>query len=220
MPAGSNRMFVNTSTNARSGTPYWRPWLIEMAKASMMPARVEPCFETRRKISPGRPSSYSPTVTKPLQSATRNSNVRDCRRAGQLLANGLADDALHDLGHHLGRSAGCGYRCRQGGDGVIGFLLRRRERLRDLAVVAVDGDRLQAALPRLHVHVLDVLDGRRLRHVDRVVVDDAVPDEGVRRGHRHVVDLAQSEVVDRGHRREPQAVVDHGSQPRRQRGAG
>ena len=88
MPAGSNRMFVNTSTNARSGTPYCRPWLIEIAKASMMPARVEPCFETRRKISPGRPSSYSPTVTKPLQSATRNSNVRDWRVRGNFWRTG------------------------------------------------------------------------------------------------------------------------------------
>ena len=25
MPAGSKRMLVNASTNARSGTPYWRP---------------------------------------------------------------------------------------------------------------------------------------------------------------------------------------------------
>ena len=88
MPAGSKRMLVNASTKARSGTPYCRPWLIEMAKASMMPASVEPCFETRMKISPGRPSSYSPTVTKPLQSATRNSNVRDLRLRGSFSRTG------------------------------------------------------------------------------------------------------------------------------------
>ena len=63
MPAGSKRMLVYMSTKALSGTPYWRPWLTEMAKASMIPARVEPCLATLRKISPGRPSSYSPTVT-------------------------------------------------------------------------------------------------------------------------------------------------------------
>ena len=45
MPAGSKRMLVNVSTKARSGTPYCRPWLTEMAKASMMPASVEPCFD-------------------------------------------------------------------------------------------------------------------------------------------------------------------------------
>ena len=76
MPAGSKRMLVNALTKAGRGTPYCRPWLTEMAKASMMPARVEPCFETLMNTSPGRPSSYSPTVTKPLQSATRNSKVR------------------------------------------------------------------------------------------------------------------------------------------------
>ena len=63
MPAGSKRMLVNFSTKVRSGTPYCRPRLTEMAKASMMPARVEPCLDTCMKISPGRPSSYSPTVT-------------------------------------------------------------------------------------------------------------------------------------------------------------
>ena len=63
----------------------------------MIPARVEPCFEMRRKISPGRPSSYSPTVTKPLQSATRNSKVREVRLRGQLLPGGHLDDLLHDL---------------------------------------------------------------------------------------------------------------------------
>ena len=88
MPAGSKRMPVNASMKLRSGTPYWRPWLTEMAKASMMPARVEPCLDTRTKISPGRPSSYSPTVTKPLQSATRNSKVRDTRVRGSFLRIG------------------------------------------------------------------------------------------------------------------------------------
>ena len=43
-------------------------------EASMIPAMVEPCFETRMKSSPGRPSAYSPMLAKPLQSATRNSN--------------------------------------------------------------------------------------------------------------------------------------------------
>ena len=63
IPAGSKRMLVNMSTNAFSGTPYCRPCDTEMAKASMIPARVEPCLATLRKISPGRPSSNSPTIT-------------------------------------------------------------------------------------------------------------------------------------------------------------
>ena len=53
-----------------------------MANASMIPARVEPCLETFTKISPGSPLSYSPTVTNPLHSATRNSKVRELRVRG------------------------------------------------------------------------------------------------------------------------------------------
>ncbi len=98
IPAGSKRMPVKVSTYARSGTPYCRPWLTEMAKASMMPASVEPCLETRTKISPGRPSSYSPTVTKPLQSATRNSKVRDARGSGSSLANRLVTTVGRPVG--------------------------------------------------------------------------------------------------------------------------
>ena len=54
-----------------------------MAKASMIPASVEPCLDTFMKTSPGRPSSYSPTCTYPSQSATRNANVFDRRRRGR-----------------------------------------------------------------------------------------------------------------------------------------
>src|SRR5205085_3295972 len=53
--------------------------------------------------------------------------------------------------------------------------------LADLAVVAVDRERLEAELPALEVDVRDVLDGRRLRHVDRLA--DGARDEGLHRGH-------------------------------------
>ena len=92
MPAGSNRTPTNVSTKAASGTPYCRPWLSEMANASMIPARVDPCLETFTKISPGRPSGYSPTVTNPLQSATRNSKVRDRRDLGSRRRTGSGTD--------------------------------------------------------------------------------------------------------------------------------
>ena len=59
-----------------------------MANASMIPDSVEPCLDTVRKISPGRPSSYSPMVAKPLQSATRNSNVRPRRLRGSFWRSG------------------------------------------------------------------------------------------------------------------------------------
>ena len=54
----------------------------------MMPDRVEPCFDTVRNTSPGRPSSYSPMLAKPLQSATRNSKVRARRDRGSFWRTG------------------------------------------------------------------------------------------------------------------------------------
>ena len=67
----------------------------------MIPASVEPCFDTVRKTSPGRPSSYSPIVAKPLQSATRNSNVRPVRLRGSFSRTGrwttFSTIALDDL---------------------------------------------------------------------------------------------------------------------------
>ena len=63
MPDGSNFMLAYFFTYVASGTPCWRPRLIEIENASMIPASVEPCFATLMNTSPGRPSSYSPTVT-------------------------------------------------------------------------------------------------------------------------------------------------------------
>ena len=88
MPAGSKRMLVKASTKARSGTPYCSPYEMDLANASMIPDRVDPCLETVRKISPGRPSPYSPMVAKPLQSATRNSKVRLVRVRGSFWRTG------------------------------------------------------------------------------------------------------------------------------------
>ena len=56
IPAGSNRMLVNFSTNVSSGTPYCRAIETAIEKASMTPARVEPCLPSFRNSSP-RPSS-------------------------------------------------------------------------------------------------------------------------------------------------------------------
>ena len=66
-----------------------------MANASMIPAMVEPCLDTRRNNSPGRPSAYSPTVTNPLQSATRNSKVREVRVRGSFSRVGRAARATN-----------------------------------------------------------------------------------------------------------------------------
>src|SRR6478735_3095816 len=51
-PAGSKRRFVNFSTNVSSGTPYCSPMETAIEKASITPARVEPCLPNLRKISP------------------------------------------------------------------------------------------------------------------------------------------------------------------------
>ena len=61
-PEGSKRTWENFSTSASSGTPYWRAMEMAVAKASIRPEMVEPSLAMTRKISPGRPSSYMPTV--------------------------------------------------------------------------------------------------------------------------------------------------------------
>src|SRR6185312_14674436 len=73
-----------------------------------------------------------------------------------------------------------------GGRGLGGLLPGVRQGLADLAVVAVDGQRLQAELPALDVGLLDVLDGGVLRHVDRLA-DRAGQ---VRLDRRHHPDVA------------------------------
>jgi len=50
-------MFVNFATKASSGTPYCSAIEIEIEKASITPARVEPCLPSLRKTSPRLPSS-------------------------------------------------------------------------------------------------------------------------------------------------------------------
>src|SRR5207253_4275209 len=65
------------------------------------------------------------------------------------------------------------------------------ERLRLLAAVAIDGDRLQPLAPRLDVRLDDVADRRVRRQVHRL--RDRAGDEGLRRAH----DADVAEVVDR-----------------------
>ena len=72
IPAGSNRVLVYFSTKVRSGTPCWSPMLTAIAKESMIPARVEPCFETFMNTSPGRPSSPSPVRGPPGRARKRS----------------------------------------------------------------------------------------------------------------------------------------------------
>jgi hypothetical protein len=55
-------MWLNLSIRALRGTPYWRANEIEVANASIKPEIVLPSLAITRKISPGEPSSYIPTV--------------------------------------------------------------------------------------------------------------------------------------------------------------
>ena len=50
-------MWLNFSTSASRGTPYWSVSEIAVAKASIRPEIVEPSLAIVRKISPGVPSS-------------------------------------------------------------------------------------------------------------------------------------------------------------------
>ena len=121
----------------------------------MIPASVEPCFETRMKISPGRPSSYWPTVTKPLQSASRNSNVRDVRLRGSFSRTGSFTVTTRSTMRSTTSVGAAAARRRRR---PTRLLLGHGQRLRDLAVVAVDRDRLEPELPRVDVELLDLLD--------------------------------------------------------------
>ncbi len=99
------------------------------------------------------------------------------------------DDALDDL--FRDRDGLCGSRgCNQRLDRVVLvlFILDERgiERLGELGAVAVKGVGLQRKLPRKHVGVLAILDGRLVRHVNRL--GNRARDE--RLGGRHHADVA------------------------------
>jgi hypothetical protein len=61
-PAGSNFRLVNFCTKVSSGTPYWRAMDTAIEKASITPARVEPCLPSFRNTSPRPSSGYEPEV--------------------------------------------------------------------------------------------------------------------------------------------------------------
>ncbi len=59
-PAGSKRVKVKASTYSSSGTPYCRPSEMAMAKLFISERKAAPSLCMSMKISPSRPSSYSP----------------------------------------------------------------------------------------------------------------------------------------------------------------
>ena len=96
----------------------------------------------------------------------------------------LAADRLLDRDHVLDDTLG------DRSQRVVAGLLLGRERLGDLAVVAVDRDRLEPEVPGVDVHLLELLDRRLLGDVAGLA--DRSADERLHRAHHrdvpHVVD--------------------------------
>ena len=57
---GSKRVKVKASTYSSSGTPYCRPTEMAMAKLFIIARKAAPSLCMSMKISPRRPSTYSP----------------------------------------------------------------------------------------------------------------------------------------------------------------
>src|SRR5688572_24749702 len=87
-------MCVNLSTRASRGTPYCNVSEIAVAKESIRPEIVEPSFDIVRKISPGWPSSKSPTVMYPSWPATENLCVIARRSSGSFRRTGCGGAAF------------------------------------------------------------------------------------------------------------------------------
>ena len=122
-----------------------------------------------------------------------NDVVRDGAALGEALAGRPVDDLLDDLGRRPParppRRAGLVL--------LRGVRLAVGQRLAHLAVVAVDGRRLEAELPGLQVDVLDLLDRRGLGQVDRLG-DRAGEERLGRRHHPHVAHRLEGPGAHRG----------------------
>ena len=163
----------------------------------MMPLSVEPCFDTVRKISPGRPLGVLADVGEALAIGDP-----ELERAGPLRVRGsfstdrlvhdLLDDPLHLLRCRSNRLR-LGLHRRVVPIGCDRVLLGGRQRLADLAVVAVDRDGLEAELPRQQVQRLDVLDRGFLGHVHRL--GDGTGQERLHGAHHPHVTLVVDGVV-------------------------
>ncbi len=137
------------------------------------------------KISPISPSSYSPVRRKTLCPPMRASCVKPQPAPGQAAAA------------QLGRR----------GDVVGGRrLLGRRQRLAELAAVAVERHRLEAESPRLEVDVLDLVHRGLVRQVHGLA--DGARDERLRR--RHHPHVAHRLDVARAARAAAVGAVEHG----------
>ena len=145
-PCGSKRVCENLSTSACSGTPYCSASEIAVANESISPMTVEPSLAIRRKISPG----CAVLVEADGDVALVAADLELVGERGALVGQALAQRALH----HLRRAA------------PVRLVHAGRQRLAALAAVAIDRDRLEPELPAVDVGLLDLVDGRLVRHVD------------------------------------------------------
>src|SRR5207245_2601855 len=77
------RVWLNFEHNTRSDTPYCSASETAVAKQSIRPETVDPSFAVVMKISPGWPSSYSPTVRYPSYPPTLKWWTIACRSSGR-----------------------------------------------------------------------------------------------------------------------------------------
>jgi hypothetical protein len=134
----------------------------------MIPARVDPLLRDLHEHLTGAAVVVLPhghvalAVSDPEREGVRLAPAGQALTQGLLYDDGLALQRGLELGDLGGEFLVVGF----GTAVVLTVLLRRGQRLGDLAVVAVDRDGLQAQTPRVDVELLDVLDRRLLRHVD------------------------------------------------------
>src|SRR6266516_4642343 len=100
-PAGSKRMLVNFCTYCSSGTPYCSAMEIAIEKASMTPARVDPCLPSLRNTSPSPSSGYDPAVMYPSAPPTVKEVVCDGRDLGSRLRVGRYSTTFSTLASDL-----------------------------------------------------------------------------------------------------------------------
>src|SRR3954465_3249453 len=87
-PLGSKDRLGNFEAYVSSGTPYGSPMETAIEKASITPARVEPCLPSLRNTSPSSPSSWAPEGMYPSAPPTGNDGVREVRDFGSRLRVG------------------------------------------------------------------------------------------------------------------------------------
>ena len=171
-PDGSKRVWLNLSTSALSGTPYWSAIEVIVAIVSIRPETVLPSFAMLQEDLARRAVLVEPDREVALVTRDRELVRERLRSSGSLRRRG---------------------RTRRVRDAPRRSSVPGIQRLGSLAAVAVHREGLQSELPALAVGLHDVLDRRVLGQVDRLA--DRARQEGLHRAHHadvaHPVDRAR-----------------------------